>query len=75
MTSVALQLFSERINLAYNHGNLCITFAFVGIGILGISFALTAGWTQIALLNYISRMNRQITLEDLCFLSGLPGWK
>lgn len=43
MTSVALQLFSQSIDLAHNHGNLCITFAFIGMGILGISFALTAG--------------------------------
>lgn len=42
MTSVALQLFSESIDIAHN-GNLCITFAFVGMGILGLSFALTAG--------------------------------
>lgn len=42
MTSVALQLFSESIDIAHN-GNLCITFAFVGMGILGVSFALTAG--------------------------------
>lgn len=42
MTSVALQLFSESIDIAHN-GSLCITFAFVGMGIMGISFALTAG--------------------------------
>lgn len=42
MTSVALQLFSESIDIAHN-GNLCITFAFVGMGIMGVSFALTAG--------------------------------
>lgn len=42
MTSVALQLFSESIDIAHN-GNLCIAFAFVGMGILGLSFALTAG--------------------------------
>lgn len=41
MASVALQLFSE--GLALNHDrNLCIAFAFIGMGILGISFALTA---------------------------------
>ncbi|KAL8701953.1 MAG: hypothetical protein Q9224_000252 [Gallowayella concinna] len=41
MSSVALQLFSE--SLALNHDrNLCLTFAFIGMGILGISFALTA---------------------------------
>ena len=41
MTSVALQLFSESLGLTHNR-NLCITFAFVGMAILGISFALTA---------------------------------
>jgi zinc transporter, ZIP family len=41
MTSVALQLFSESVDLTHN-GNLCITFAFVGMGIMGLSFALTA---------------------------------
>ncbi|KAL8811032.1 MAG: hypothetical protein Q9200_002121 [Gallowayella weberi] len=41
MSSVALQLFSE--SLALNHDrNLCLTFGFIGMGILGISFALTA---------------------------------
>ncbi|KAL8858490.1 MAG: hypothetical protein Q9178_004988 [Gyalolechia marmorata] len=41
MASVALQLFSE--SLALNHDrNLCLIFAFIGMGILGISFALTA---------------------------------
>ncbi|KAL8738558.1 MAG: hypothetical protein Q9181_000665 [Wetmoreana brouardii] len=42
MASVALQLFSESLALNHNR-NLCLTFAFVGMGILGISFALTAG--------------------------------
>lgn len=42
MASVALQLFAE--SLALNHDrNVCLTFAFLGMGILGISFALTAG--------------------------------
>lgn len=41
MTSVALQLFSESLDLAHN-GDLCVTFAFIGMGILGLSFALTA---------------------------------
>ncbi|KAL8873466.1 MAG: hypothetical protein Q9174_001078 [Haloplaca sp. 1 TL-2023] len=41
MASVALQLFSE--SLALNHSrNLCLAFAFIGMGILGVSFALTA---------------------------------
>ncbi|MCJ1386573.1 hypothetical protein MMC17_009699 [Xylographa soralifera] len=41
MASVALQLFSESLGLTHNK-NLCITFAFIGMGILGVSFALTA---------------------------------
>ena len=41
MTSVALQLFSEGLGLDQNR-TLCIIFAFTGMGILGISFALTA---------------------------------
>ncbi|MCJ1337351.1 hypothetical protein MMC09_002633 [Bachmanniomyces sp. S44760] len=41
MTSVALQLFSESLGLTHNR-NLCTAFAFIGMGILGISFALTA---------------------------------
>ncbi|KAI4121688.1 MAG: hypothetical protein LQ347_006772 [Umbilicaria vellea] len=41
MTSVALQLFSESLSLTHNR-NLCVAFAFVGMGILGLSFALTA---------------------------------
>jgi ZIP family zinc transporter len=40
MTSVALQLFSESLDLTHNK-NLCMTFAFVGMGIMGISSALT----------------------------------
>ena len=42
MASVALQLFSESLSLSHNR-NLCAAFAFIGMGILGISFALTAG--------------------------------
>ena len=41
MASVALQLFSESLGLTHNR-NLCITFAFLGMGILSLSFALTA---------------------------------
>ena len=41
MTSVALQLFAESLALTHNKG-LCIAFAFVGMGVLGFSFALTA---------------------------------
>ena len=41
MTSVALQLFSESLTLTHNR-NLCIGFAFIGMAILGVSFALTA---------------------------------
>ncbi|KAL8994886.1 MAG: hypothetical protein Q9169_005260 [Polycauliona sp. 2 TL-2023] len=41
MASVALQLFSESLTLNHDR-NLCFTFAFIGMGILGISFALTA---------------------------------
>lgn len=41
MTSVALQLFSESLGLTHNR-NMCIVFAFLGMAILGISFALTA---------------------------------
>ena len=42
MASVALQLFSESLSLTHNR-NICTAFAFIGMGILGISFALTAG--------------------------------
>ncbi len=42
MASVALQLFSESLGLTHNR-NMCITFAFLGMGILSLSFALTAG--------------------------------
>lgn len=41
MASVALQLFSESLGLAHNRSS-CFAFAFIGMGILGISFALTA---------------------------------
>ncbi|KAL6247258.1 Zinc transporter [Rhinocladiella similis] len=41
MTSVALSLFSESLSLSHNKGT-CIAFAFLGMGILGFSFALTA---------------------------------
>ena len=41
MASVALQLFSESLALNHSQG-LCTVFAFTGMGILGISFALTA---------------------------------
>ena len=42
MASVALQLFSESLTLTHNR-SLCTTFAFIGMGVLGVSFALTAG--------------------------------
>ncbi|PNS17439.1 hypothetical protein CAC42_7122 [Sphaceloma murrayae] len=41
MTSVALSLFSESLDLTHSRG-LCMVFAFVGMGIMGISSALTA---------------------------------
>lgn len=41
MTNVALQLFSESLMLSH-HRSLCIGFAIVGMGIMGMSFALTA---------------------------------
>ena len=41
MTSVALSLFSESLSLTRNR-NVCVAFAFIGISILGFSFALTA---------------------------------
>ncbi|KAK2795560.1 hypothetical protein FQN51_000414 [Onygenales sp. PD_10] len=41
MTSVSLQLFSEGLVLSHNR-SLCIGFAIFGMGILGMSFALTA---------------------------------
>ncbi len=41
MTSVALSLFTESIGLTHNRP-LCIAFAFLGMGFMGLSFALTA---------------------------------
>ena len=41
MASVALSLFSESLTLSHNK-HICIGFAFLGMGILGVSFALTA---------------------------------
>ncbi|KAI4147296.1 MAG: hypothetical protein LQ340_005623 [Diploschistes diacapsis] len=41
MTNVALQLFSESLELTHKK-LLCTTFAFIGMGILGFSNALTA---------------------------------
>jgi zinc transporter, ZIP family len=41
MASVALQLFSESLGLTHNK-TVCIGFAFLGMGILGVSSALTA---------------------------------
>lgn len=41
MASVALQLFSESLDMTHSK-NLCIIFAFVGMAILGVSGALTA---------------------------------
>ncbi|KAH8696044.1 putative ZIP metal ion transporter [Talaromyces proteolyticus] len=41
MTSVGLQLFSEGLCLTHNR-NICIGSAIVGMGLLGVSFALTA---------------------------------
>lgn len=41
MASVALQLYSESLGLSHNKG-ICIAFAFLGMGILGVSSALTA---------------------------------
>jgi zinc transporter, ZIP family len=41
MTSVALSLFAESLQLSHNKGT-CIAFAFLGMGTLGFSFALTA---------------------------------
>jgi zinc transporter, ZIP family len=40
MASVALSLFSESLALSHNK-KVCIAFAFLGMGILGISFAMT----------------------------------
>lgn len=41
MTSVALSLFSESLSLSHRKG-ICIAFAFIGMGVLGVSSALTA---------------------------------
>ncbi|OCK80790.1 hypothetical protein K432DRAFT_327579 [Lepidopterella palustris CBS 459.81] len=41
MASVGLQLFGESLDLTHSRG-LCLIFAFVGMGILGVSSALTA---------------------------------
>lgn len=41
MTSVALQLFSESLDLSHNQ-KICTIFAFLGMALLGFSFALTA---------------------------------
>ena len=41
MASVALQLFSESLSLTHNR-NICMVFAFLGMSILGVSYALTA---------------------------------
>ena len=41
MASVALQLFQESMTMTHNR-NMCTLFAFVGMGVLGFSFALTA---------------------------------
>lgn len=41
MTSVALQLFSEGLGLTH-HRNMGIGFAVAGMGLMGLSFALTA---------------------------------
>ncbi|EEQ31667.1 Zinc transporter [Microsporum canis] len=41
MTNVGLQLFAESMMLSHRRG-LCIGFAFAGMGIIGLSFALTA---------------------------------
>jgi zinc transporter, ZIP family len=41
MASVALQLFSESLDLTHDR-NLCFAFAFVGMGVLGFTSTLTA---------------------------------
>lgn len=41
MTSVGLHLFSEGLSLTHNP-NICIISAIAGMGLLGVSFALTA---------------------------------
>lgn len=42
MTIVGLQLYSEGLHVSDNHP-ICVGFAIGGMGILGLSFALTAG--------------------------------
>ncbi|KAL8743603.1 MAG: hypothetical protein Q9190_004063 [Brigantiaea leucoxantha] len=42
MASVALTLFEESLAMTHQRG-LCMVWSFVGMGVLGISFALTAG--------------------------------
>ncbi|RMZ75789.1 hypothetical protein DV738_g5270, partial [Chaetothyriales sp. CBS 135597] len=46
MTSVALSLFSESVQLSHNKSTY-IVFAFIGMGILGLSSALTAKLSQV----------------------------
>ena len=41
MAYVALSLFKEGLELSHNR-NACLGFAFVGMGVLGMSSALTA---------------------------------
>jgi ZIP family zinc transporter len=41
MTNVALQLFAESLRIS-GKPPMCISFAIAGMGILGVSFALTA---------------------------------
>lgn len=41
MASVALQLFSQGLDLCHKQG-ICTLFAFLGMALLGVSFALTA---------------------------------
>lgn len=41
MTSVALQLFSEGLSLTHKR-NFAILYAIAGMGLMGLSFALTA---------------------------------
>jgi zinc transporter, ZIP family len=41
LTSVSLQLFNQAVLLTHS-GGLCMIFAFVGMGIIGVSSALTA---------------------------------
>ena len=41
MASVALQLFQESVDLTHSKG-ICMAFAFLGMGIMGVGSALTA---------------------------------